>query len=310
VPLAVHRGDSVSLSNGARTLTTLHVANLRVAITGEQTVLSGGICQAGEYFGGPLSAAPTNASAGAPSALAGGAALTGAICPLSGAAVGLPSSGIAQTDDMSGGQTQTEVPDVEDTSPIEGETMRGTFVALAESGLPGPNNSVLRTDSTSAIALSIARSSGGSPVFSTHNVDTANGVFVRGLKPGTYTATWTLSNPNGDARTVTTRFIELKGPHGRQHGPRINIHCVLERHGRLRCTVTFPTARSTRGMLRMKVARGVHLVALGHARVNRGKATVTMRERRDVTRGAWKVTLVLSQPHHKASTTTMGMQVK
>ena len=311
VPLAVHRGDTVALSNGARTLTALHVANLKVAIAGEQTVLAGGTCQAGDYFGGPLTEAPTNASAGAPSALAGGAALTGEICPTSGDATGLPSTGIAQTDDASGGQTQTEVPDVEDTSPIEGETMLGKFVALAESGLPGPNNSVLPTDATSAIALVITRASGGSPVFIAHNVDTANGVSVSGLKPGTYKANWTLSNPNDDTRTVMTRFVELASPQGRKaRGPRPKVTCVLERHGKIKCTVTFPKARSTSGMLRMRIARGTHLVALGHARVKHGKATVTMRQRRHVKRGAWKITLVLAQPHHAASTTSMGVRMK
>ena len=39
--LTLHRGDSVSLSNGARTVSTLHVAHLRVDINGEQTVLAG-----------------------------------------------------------------------------------------------------------------------------------------------------------------------------------------------------------------------------------------------------------------------------
>jgi hypothetical protein len=36
------------------------------------------------------------------------------------------------------------------------------------------------------------------------------GVRVSGLKPGTYTATWTLTDANGDTRTVVTQFIEEK----------------------------------------------------------------------------------------------------
>ena len=105
MPLAVTGGDTVSLSNGARDVTTLHVAGLRADIGGEQTVLSGGTCAPGQYYGAPLSEAPINASAGAPSAVAGGAALTGEICPMSGSAGGLPSSPIVQTDEHSGGQT-------------------------------------------------------------------------------------------------------------------------------------------------------------------------------------------------------------
>jgi hypothetical protein len=321
VSLTVHRGDSVALSNGARTLTTLHVANLRVDITGEQTVLTGGSCQAGDYFGGPLTDAPTNGSAGAPSFVAGGAALTGEICPLTGDASGLPSSGIAQTDDASGGQTQTEVPDVEDTSPIEAETMLGSFVAMAESGLPGPNNSVVPTDSSSRVALSITRASGGSPVFTAGNVDTVNGVAVNGLKPGTYKATWTLSDPNSDTRAVTTRFIELaapqgqrgpRGPRGRRgpRGPKPKVSCVLKSHDKIKCTVTFPKAKHTKGTVRMTLARGRHLVALGHARVNHGKAIVTMHQRRRVTRGKWTITVVLSRPHKAASTSRMVVHMR
>jgi hypothetical protein len=99
--LAVKGGDKVALSNGARTLTTLHVAPLRVTVKGGK--ITGGTCQAGEYFAPPLSKAPTNASAGA---FGGGAALKGRICPLSGNAKGLPAGKtIAQTDEFSGGET-------------------------------------------------------------------------------------------------------------------------------------------------------------------------------------------------------------
>ena len=55
----------------------------------------------------------------------GGTALTGEVCPINGDATGLPTSDIAQTDERSGGVTETEVPDIVDTSPIEGETVYG-----------------------------------------------------------------------------------------------------------------------------------------------------------------------------------------
>ena len=41
-------------------MTTLHVAHLKVAINGEQAVLAGGTCEAGDYYGPPLPEAPTN----------------------------------------------------------------------------------------------------------------------------------------------------------------------------------------------------------------------------------------------------------
>ena len=58
-PLDVSGGNLVSLSNGSRTLTVLHVAHLRVLILGEETVLAVGRCQPGEYFGAPSDVVPT-----------------------------------------------------------------------------------------------------------------------------------------------------------------------------------------------------------------------------------------------------------
>ena len=150
-----------------------------------------------------------NSEAGEPSSVAGGgAADTGQICPGANAA-GLPTSDIAQTDELSGGQTVTEVADVADTSPMEGETVYGAFTALAEA-----------SDGVSPIGVTITNGN-GTVVFSSDNIDTTNGASVPALTPGNYTATWTVSDPNGDTRTVTTRFIEqapigAQGPQGPQ----------------------------------------------------------------------------------------------
>jgi len=201
VPLAIKGGDTVALSNGSRTLTTLHVAHLRAAIKGNQTVLSGGRCQPGEYYGPPVTTPPTNGSAGS---IAGGIALTGEICPPNGSAAGLPASTIAQTDEFSGGQTMTEVPLIVSTSPLNGENVAGTFTARARAGLPGPGSTIIPNNAR--IALQITRS--GKTVFSAPNVNTKNGVKVSGLRPGTYTATWTLTDANGDTRTRVTQFFE------------------------------------------------------------------------------------------------------
>jgi hypothetical protein len=201
VGLPIKGGDTVSLSNGSRTLTTLHVAHLRVAINGNQTVVASGRCQPGDYYGPPVTTPPTSASAGS---FAGGIALTGEICPLNGNAAGLPTSTIAQTDEFSGGQTMTEVPLIVSTSPLRGENVFGAFTARARAGFKGPNNTTVLNNAT--IALKITRS--GKTVFSAGNVNTKNGVRVSGLKPGTYTATWTLIDANGDTRTVVTEFFE------------------------------------------------------------------------------------------------------
>ena len=199
VPLAIKRGDTVSLSNGSRTLTTLHVAHLRAAIQGDQATLASGQCQPGEYYGAPVSTPPTNGSAGS---LTGGIALSGQTCPMSGSAAGLPSATIAQTDERSGGQTQTQVPLIIRTTPINGQAVGGTFIALARAGLSGPDNTT--THVQAPIALQIRHS--GTPVFTAKNVDTKNGVKVSGLKAGVYEARWTLTDANGDTRTVFTQF--------------------------------------------------------------------------------------------------------
>jgi hypothetical protein len=203
VPLAIKGGDAVTLSNGSRTLMTLHVAHLRVAIRGNQNVLSGGQCQPGEYYGPPVTTPPANSSAGS---IAGGIALTGEICPLTGSAAGLPASAIAQTDEFSGSQTMTEVPLIVSTSPPRDDKVFGAFTARARAGFPGPNNTIFPNDAR--IALQIRRS--GKTVFSAANVDTRRGVRVSGLRPGTYTAVWTLIDANGDSRTVVTQFTEQR----------------------------------------------------------------------------------------------------
>jgi hypothetical protein len=299
----VKGGQTVTLSRGGTTLTTLHVANLRVDITGSQTVLSGGSCQPDAYYGAPISDAEFSGAAGAPSAIVGGPALTGAICPSSGHAAGLPASPIIQTDEHSQGSTQTEVPDLEDTSPMEAETVYGTFTALAETGFAGPNNTTVPDNST--VALSIAKSSGGSPVFKASNVNKSSGVTVKGLKPGTYTATWTVKDANGDTRTVTTRFVEqsaLQGPPGKRGpaGPKPRVRCHLVKHHKIKCTVTFP--KSKKGKLQVRLSRGSRVAALGHAKVNGRTASVTLREVRHLTRGAWSATLVMSGSHQRTTT--------
>ncbi len=56
--LAVKGGDVVALSNGSRVLTRLHVAHLHVIVKGHAKTASGGSCQAGDYYGPPLSKDP------------------------------------------------------------------------------------------------------------------------------------------------------------------------------------------------------------------------------------------------------------
>ncbi len=197
----VARGDRFELRNRAgRTLTVLHVADLRVDIEGEETVVASGTCQPGDYWGAPLTSLPASASVGV-----GGAAGTGTICPLNGRADGMSDAVIAQTDDLSGGLTETTVPLLVGTAPANDAIVSGGFTALAQTGLAGPNGSVLPAGGKVSLAI---RNAGGRPVYHAANVATASGALVAALPAGVYRATWVLSDRNGDTRTMTTTFVE------------------------------------------------------------------------------------------------------
>lgn len=199
--LPVKGGDVLNLIDaGGRRLTSLHVAHLRIRITGNQTQVASGTCQPGDYWGPPLTKPPVGASIGV------GVAGTGAICPNNGSAAGLSTADIAQTDDFSGGQTVTQVPLIESTSPIQDETLYGSFVASAQSGLPGPHGSV--SAGGVPVSLTITRAGSRRTVFHAADVDTARGVDVPALAPGPYIANWVLRDAAGDTRTVTTRFVD------------------------------------------------------------------------------------------------------
>ncbi len=197
----VRGGQVFALRNSSgRVLTRLHVAHLRVDIKGLQTVISGGRCQAGDYYGLPVRHPPISGAIGL------GIGGTGRICPYSGRAAGLSAEQISQVDDLSGGLTRTEVPDLRHASPADGAPVYGPFIALARSGLPAPHNGVIATGAQ--ISLTITPSRSHRRVFHAGNVDTARGVTVRGLRRGAYVAHWVVRDANGDTRTVVTQFVQ------------------------------------------------------------------------------------------------------
>jgi hypothetical protein len=199
-------GDVLTLSNGRRVLTALHVAHLRAVIDGEQTVLDAGSrCQPGLYYGAPPSM-PSPASSVAGLTGQDGATLTGRICPASGSAEGFSDAAIVQADDRSGGLTETEVADISSTSPIDGETVYGRFTARAQASFIGPHDVVI--PSGYPIALTITAANATKPAIELGDVNTASGRPITRLKPGTYDAIWTWHDFNGDARTIVTSFVE------------------------------------------------------------------------------------------------------
>jgi hypothetical protein len=76
------------------------------------------------------------------------------------------------------------------------------------------------------------------------------------------------------------------------------VSCTLvqRRRPRLTCTVSFPAAAHDRSAsLLVAVAHSRRVVALGHARLRRGTATVTMRPLRAPASGTVQVTLVVTR---------------
>jgi hypothetical protein len=202
VPMRVRGGDVITLKNGARrTLTTLHVAHLRVAVDGHQDVLASGSCQAGDYYGPGLRHPPLGPAIGH-----GGATGNGLACPPDGHAAGLPAFGIQQTDDRSGGLTQTVIPDLASITPNNGGTVYGGFTAAAQPAKLGADFSVVGVPAT--VSLSITRLGAHHRAFFARNVAVASGVRVGALPHGVYDATWVVRDVNGDSRTVHSRFVE------------------------------------------------------------------------------------------------------
>jgi hypothetical protein len=193
-------GDLLTLANAAgRRLTTLHVAHLRVDITGNQTVLASGSCEPGDYYGQPLTTPPVGDAIGLP-----GVSGTGVICPVSGHVAGLSAAHVSQIDDLGGGETRTAVPMLLGSAPSQDAILYGPFRALAQTGLTGAHGAIFA--SRTPVALTIR--SGRRVVFRSANVDTARGTAVRALGRGLYAATWVVRDANGDTRTVVTRFAE------------------------------------------------------------------------------------------------------
>jgi hypothetical protein len=225
-------GDVLALSNGRRVLTRLHVAHLRAVVFSEQTVLSAGSrCQPGLYYGEPPRK-PSPASSVAGLTGENGATLTGRICPSSGSAAGFSDAAIMQADDRSGGLTQTEVADISNTSPIDGETIYGRFTARAQASFLGPDNQEI--PSGYPVALTIIRAKATKPAVEVGDVNTASGTPIKSLKPGTYYAIWTWHDFNGDSHTISTSFVEEPASGSKQ-----SVSATAAR------TVNCPLARST-----------------------------------------------------------------
>ena len=110
-----------------------------------------------------------------------------------------------QADDRSGGLTETEVADISNTSPIDGETVYGGFTARAQASFEGPNNELIPSGYPVALTILAAN---GKPAIEVDDVNTASGTPITKLKPGTYHAIWTWHDFTGDSHTIVTTFVD------------------------------------------------------------------------------------------------------
>ena len=122
---------------------------------------------------------------------------------------------ITSDDDLGGGATVLAVPDVVNTTPLNGESMAPRFKAYADAGDAG----------NSPIQLGITPRGGGAPVFQTTNVNNPSGVQVcaptpatnacasgtPGLAEGRYDARWFLTSVHhGDSSAIDTLQLDTR----------------------------------------------------------------------------------------------------
>jgi hypothetical protein len=199
-------GEVLTLINSVgRVITRLHVAHLRVAIRGNQSVIASGTCQPGDYWGGPFGLSDSSLS-GIILIMEGGGADFGdglsPVCGPRGRAKGVSSRQIEQEDAQSGGFTSTSIPHLGTHIPAANAVISGRFRALAQTGFRGPDGGLV--PAAARVALTITHA--GKTVFHLANVERPGGVSVRRFAIGNYWARWVISDRNGDTRTVLTRF--------------------------------------------------------------------------------------------------------
>jgi hypothetical protein len=73
------------------------------------------------------------------------------------------------------------------------------------------------------------------------------------------------------------------------------VACKRLRHNQIRCTMTIKGGAGISGTVAMRITRGKLVVALGHGRLRRGTATLTMRVLRRMTPGLYTVTMVVTR---------------
>ena len=76
------------------------------------------------------------------------------------------------------------------------------------------------------------------------------------------------------------------------------VACKRLLHNQIRCTMTIKGGAGISGTVAMRITRGKLVVALGHGRLRRGRATLTMRVLRRMTTGSYTVTMIVTINAH------------
>jgi hypothetical protein len=82
---------------------------------------------------------------------------------------------------------------------------------------------------------------------------------------------------------------------GRPSKTTAKVACKRLPDNKMRCTMTIKGGAGISGSVAMRIKRGKVVVAVGHGRLRHGKATLTMRVLRPITRGRYTVTMVITR---------------
>lgn len=313
LPGGLHAGDTVQLKEQglSRLLTTLTVDPLREDLVDGS--ITSGTCRAYKWLG-----------------------FGDALCPSNGdlSGIGNGTSSTTSLDDTSGGSTTLDIPSFIFTSPTDGDSVSGSFVANADTVGPA----------TQSITLTVfhraANGSNGTQVGSALTVDPTSGVTVSGLTPGRYNAVWKLTDSHGDTSTTHSQFIEqpgggqgptgATGPQGSTGpqggtGPQSStgpqgatgpagvgvkgVKCKASNKGkgkkkRLVITCSIVTTRAASGRATVALTRGRTVYAIGSGRFRGRRLVVRMRTTRPASRGRYSAVIAFAQAGRERRTTT------
>jgi hypothetical protein len=191
-------GDTLSVTQapgaGGLTLTTLHVASLKLDVNLTTKKLTGGTCAPLEWFGPEDPSSATEPLA----------------CPLSGSVKGLslPTSASGRQplysnyDELSGGRTSVAIPAIADMIPASGQVVTGSFNAYSDATRQVAIGANTRAKSVATVTLSLTRLGRSTPAYTSGNTNKAVGAKIPALPAGRYTTAWTITDAHGDQLTI------------------------------------------------------------------------------------------------------------